>query len=106
MKVEAGDDHRRIAAILKRSTMLQESDFNRVLHYQPWRIAWPNSISQRLLLSALGHKNEGSRNINVTRTTQDIDFIDKRADFYFVVAGSNPAGIATYSADTTKATPH
>jgi hypothetical protein len=38
MQVGPGDDPRRIAALLKRST-IQPSDFNRPLDYAPWGIA-------------------------------------------------------------------
>jgi hypothetical protein len=39
MRVGAGDDPRRIAAILKRLTTQQQSDFNRVIHYGPAGLA-------------------------------------------------------------------
>jgi hypothetical protein len=39
MRFGEGDDPRRIAANLKRSTMYGGEDFNRVLHYQPSGIA-------------------------------------------------------------------
>jgi len=39
MRVEAGDDPRPIAATLKRSTMQQQSDFTRAIHYAPSRVA-------------------------------------------------------------------
>jgi hypothetical protein len=37
--VEAGDDPQPIAATLKRSTMQQQSDFTRAIHYAPSRVA-------------------------------------------------------------------
>jgi hypothetical protein len=39
MRVEAGDDPRRVAAMLRRSTMQQESNFNREIHYGPSGVA-------------------------------------------------------------------
>lgn len=39
MRLGADDDPRRIAAILKRSTMQQGDDFNRMLHYDPLGLA-------------------------------------------------------------------
>jgi len=39
MRVEAGDDLRPIAETLKRSTIQQQSDFNRAIHDAPSRVA-------------------------------------------------------------------